>query len=120
MMAGDCDGTAVITGVPDTAGEPDAEGMNVAVIVGELAAAAAGVGPLKPDGSAFAELRGSRCLVGWSWRGMLHICRHSSTPRMTLSGICDSRPATSTTPRPPRVAPTMSGGRPKSILFTRV
>lgn len=47
----------------------------------------AGVGPLKPDGKALYELRGSRCNVGWFPRVMLQRCRQASTPRMTLSGI---------------------------------
>lgn len=40
------------------------EGAAEAVVEAALGAGAAGVGPLKPDGKAFAELRGSRWLVG--------------------------------------------------------
>lgn len=56
---------------------------SVAVAGGELTT----VGPLKPEGKAFAETRGWRCKVGCPLRDSPQRCKHSSLPSAMLSGI---------------------------------
>jgi len=65
------------------------------------------------DGFAFPDTTGWCCRTGWEPRVSPQRARHSSVPRAMLSGMRASRPPTSSTPRPPRVAPTISGGNPK-------
>ena len=54
-------GTAIAEGVPYTIDEEDTA---AAAADDDAGIAGTGVGPLNPDGRAFAELRGSRCRVG--------------------------------------------------------